>query len=63
MKKIVLATGNPGKLREIQSLLQPVPSAADITDNSRSLAIGEEINPEELCRWLVEHSFHNTSAV
>ena len=47
----------------IQSLLQPVPGLEDIRNNSRSLAIGEQIDPEELCRWLVEHSFHNTSAV
>jgi transcription-repair coupling factor (superfamily II helicase) len=47
----------------IQGLLQPVPDAASLAAHTRSLRVGDEVPVQQLCRWLVENGFHNTSAV
>ena len=36
----------------VQALMQPVPSAAARAAATRTLAVGEEVDPEELMRWL-----------
>ncbi|UUO05759.1 transcription-repair coupling factor [Blastopirellula sp. J2-11] len=47
----------------IESLLQPVPSAANVAANSRRVRVGDQLDVEELAQWLVRHKFHSTSAV
>ena len=47
----------------IESLLQPTPARDEIQQSSRSIQVGEQIDLDELLRWLVEQRFHNTSAV
>ncbi len=45
------------------ALMQPVPSRATMTQQTRSIRVGEQTNVEQLTRWLVENEFHRTSAV
>ena len=47
----------------IQGLLQPVPSQQSLADSTRELRIGQRVDLDEFCRWLVERGFHATSAV
>ena len=47
----------------IQALVQPVPEPARIDHGTRRIAAGDTIDPEELCRWLVEQGYQNTTAV
>ncbi len=47
----------------IQGLLEPVPDRAALRARSRSLRVGEEVEPDDVVRWLVGGGFHNTSAV
>lgn len=47
----------------IQSLLQPVPSRRLVNENTRRIETGTELPTDDFLRWLVEHRFHNTSAV
>ncbi|MCA9247361.1 MAG: transcription-repair coupling factor [Planctomycetales bacterium] len=60
-----LAGGVAPKLvvTSIQSLLQPVPDAAELAAESRLLAVGDMIELEDLGEWLVARGFHNTPAV
>jgi len=47
----------------VQSLLQPVPSRELLARQTRTLQVGEDLEPAALGRWLVENGFHSTSAV
>ena len=47
----------------IQSLLQPVPSPATLARYNRTLAVGDEVETEQLARWLATAGFHATPAV
>ncbi|MEW4452756.1 transcription-repair coupling factor [Bremerella sp. JC817] len=47
----------------IESLIQPVPGKDNILANSRRLVVGEQLEPEELGKWLLVHQYHSTSAV
>ena len=47
----------------IHALLQPVPSRETLADATRTIAVGEVLDEQELAKWLVEHGCHNTSAV
>jgi transcription-repair coupling factor (superfamily II helicase) len=47
----------------IQALLQPVPDAATLARQTRSLNLGDEVDVRELSRWLVESGMHATPAV
>ncbi|TWT33397.1 transcription-repair coupling factor [Blastopirellula retiformator] len=60
-----LTHGPPPKfiVTSIESLLQPVPSAANVSANSRRVVAGDQLDLEELAQWLVRHKFHSTSAV
>jgi transcription-repair coupling factor (superfamily II helicase) len=62
--KLVRA-GRAAKLivTSIQSLLQPVPDARSLDGQTRTLRRGEEVDPQELARWLVANGFQNTPAV
>jgi transcription-repair coupling factor (superfamily II helicase) len=47
----------------IQALLQPTPDAATLADRTKSISVGEIIDPEDLVAWLEENRFHAASAV
>jgi transcription-repair coupling factor (superfamily II helicase) len=53
----------PVVVTSIQSLLQPTPSRELIESSSRILRGGKQLDIDAFKRWLVEHRFHNTSAV
>ena len=61
----LLGGPDPPKLvvTSIQGLLQPVPGEASLAAHTRTLRVGDELPIDDLCRWLVESAFHNTSAV
>ncbi len=45
------------------ALLQPVPSAAHRQAGTRTLKVGEEIDPDELLRWLVDRGFERVPTI
>ncbi|HEY1600583.1 MAG TPA: transcription-repair coupling factor [Pirellulales bacterium] len=47
----------------IQGLLQPVPSRERLSNQTRSIAVGDTIDVEAIARWLAEQGFHGTTAV
>jgi transcription-repair coupling factor (superfamily II helicase) len=47
----------------IQALIQPVPPREFLQERTRRLKVGDDIDPSELLRWLVQNGFENTSAV
>jgi len=47
----------------IQGLIQPVPAPATLAAQTRAIAVGDEVDTEELSRWLVENGFQNVTAV
>ena len=47
----------------IPALLQPVPSRAQLAEQTRTLQVGEPISVEEISSWLVRGGFQNTTAV
>ncbi len=47
----------------IMALMQPVPSAATIESRSRAIAVGQQLDPDELADWLVSHGFQRCDAV
>jgi transcription-repair coupling factor (superfamily II helicase) len=47
----------------VQSLLQPVPSRAEIARTTRRVRRGDVVDVNELLTWLVQGGFQNTTAV
>ena len=47
----------------IVSLLQTVPAAERLAESTRRLSVGEMIEPDDLCGWLVAQGFEGTTAV
>ena len=47
----------------IQSLLQPVPSTADLQAATRPISVGQQLDPNEFSSWLVEQGCTNTTAI
>lgn len=47
----------------IEALLQTVPSRAERAESTRTLRIGEELDAQELLRWLVDRGFERVPAV
>ncbi len=47
----------------IPALLQPVPSRSRLTEQTRTLRVGEPLSVEEISAWLVRSDFQNTTAV
>jgi transcription-repair coupling factor (superfamily II helicase) len=47
----------------IQALLQPTPAPDSLSEATRRIAVGDSLDVEELCKWLVEHGCHRTTAV
>ena len=50
-------------LASVPALMQPVPSAASIAEGSRSVAVGDELDVDELLGWLESHGFERLPAV
>ena len=50
-------------LASVPALMQPIPSAAAIEEGSRRLAVGDEIDTDELIAWLESHQFQRLPAV
>ncbi len=63
LKRLASGNGPPVIATSIRSLLQPVPSAAQLAAATRRLAVGDTIDEEEFATWLVECGFHATTAV
>ncbi len=47
----------------IQSLMQPAPAVDSIRQGTRQLAVGDQLDIEQLRTWLAENRFHATSSV
>ena len=47
----------------IQSLLQPTPRRDSVAASSRRLAVGEQVDVDDLLAWFASRRFHHTSAV
>ena len=47
----------------IQSLLQPVPGHVDLQAATRTLAVGDALEPREFSQWLVEQGCASTTAI
>ena len=47
----------------VMALMQPVPSAEAIRARSYSVAVGDELYPDRLARWLGDHGFQRCDAV
>ena len=45
------------------SLIQPVPNHRSITENTRKIARGQRIDLPAFQQWLIQHGFHQTTAV
>src|SRR5262249_49769331 len=50
-------------LTTMQALLQPVPNREQLAGGRRTLRAGDQIEMEELSRWLVQHRYKRTDAV
>ncbi len=65
--RILRALGNATLPRivvtSIQALLQPVPSREERARRTRTLKIGDEIDPETLLGWLVEQGFERVTGI
>lgn len=62
--KSLMAGAQPALvLTHMTALLQTLPSAERIAAASRRLAVGEVIEPDDLCEWLVQQGFEGTTAV
>ncbi len=57
------AAAAPIVVTSIQALMQAVPSPAQMSDVTRTFAVGEDHDTRELVEWLVAGGFHNTSEV
>jgi transcription-repair coupling factor (superfamily II helicase) len=60
-----LASAEPPRLvlTTIQALMQPVPARDQLAQNRRVLRTGEQVEPDELARWLIEHGYRRGDAV
>ncbi len=45
------------------ALLQPVPSREQVAASTRTLTVGDSVDPEQLVRWLVERGFARVAAI
>ena len=53
----------PLLITSIQSLMQPVPSADDLTAATRTIAVGDALDTEAFTRWLAEQGCASTTAI
>ncbi|MGC1274487.1 MAG: transcription-repair coupling factor [Planctomycetaceae bacterium] len=47
----------------LAALMQPVPDRSIREGASRTIRVGDELDPEELMRWLIERSFERVAAI
>lgn len=45
------------------ALLHPVPSREELVQSTRTLRVGEQLNPDDLLHWLVERGFERVTAI
>ena len=45
------------------ALLQPVPAREELDRATRKLTVGQELDPEELLRWLIDRGFERVTAL
>jgi transcription-repair coupling factor (superfamily II helicase) len=50
-------------LTTIQALIQPVPDRAHLAQQRRMIRRAEQIDPDDLSAWLLDHGFRRTEAV
>src|SRR5437763_1871083 len=60
-----LEAGEPPRyvVTTIQALIQPVPDRGQWVQQRRGVRKGEQIDPDVLAAWLVDHGFRRTEAV
>ncbi len=60
-----LDAGQPPRLvlTTMQALLQPVPERTRLAEARRVLRVGDQVDPDDLAAWLVEHGYRRTDAV
>ena len=63
VKSLHAGDSNPIIVATVSSLMQPVPSTKSLGGNTRQLKVGDQLDIEAFQSWLLEHGFHNTSAV
>ncbi len=68
LRTLKALAGTPGEAPQIivsciQALLQPTPVPTAIHEATRRLAVGDSLDVDELCKWLVDHGCHRTTAV
>ena len=63
VKSLSAGEQNPVIVTTVASLLQPVPTTESLGGNTRRLKVGDQLDVEAFQAWLLEHGFHNTSAV
>lgn len=63
VKRLAAGRAAPILVTSIQALVQPVPDCETLAARTRTLRRGEELDLEELTRWLVENGFQSMSAV
>lgn len=63
LKRLLAGACPPLLVASVQSLMQPVPSAAAITANTRTISVGEPLDSEAFCAWLVTRGYHAASGV
>src|SRR5690348_13563113 len=50
-------------LTTMQALIQPVPELARLRQSRRALRTGDQVDMDELARWLVDHGYQHADAV
>lgn len=45
------------------ALLAPVPSRGELAASTRTIRVGETVDPESFIRWLLERGFHRVAAI
>ena len=63
IKSLINGDDCPIIISTVPSLLQPVPSRESIAGHSRRISNGTRLDVEEFIGWLLEHGFHQTTAV
>src|SRR5207302_11205756 len=63
LRQLELKEPPPYVLTTIQALAQPVPDRARLAQQRRQLQVKEQLDPDALAAWLVEHGFKRTEVV
>ena len=65
LKSLSASPSDPMKIvvTSIQSLMQPVPSSADLDSATQTIAVGEELDQQQLTSWLAEQGCVSTTAI